>query len=155
MAKIYHVIQIKLKSVSSRKCPYDHRVINKAYSSAITVTNIYQRFTYKMAAKINRHRYGTKLSLSPYNWCSFLQTRHPSGQWSPWHSHVKTKGNSKTLTKRQLGKITHWNLIFLLYYTSLWKNSQATMYCMFQAFKISTMIFCNNFRLRPCQLTKT
>jgi len=27
----------------------------------ITVTNISKSFTYKMAAKINRHRYGTKL----------------------------------------------------------------------------------------------
>ena len=105
MAKIYHVIQIKLKSVSSRKCPYDHRDINKAYSSAITVTNIYQRFTYKMAAKINRHRYGTKLSLSPYNWCSFLQSRHPSGQWSPWHFLMsRLKGTQKHWPKDSLGK---------------------------------------------------
>jgi len=34
---------------------------NKAYLSAITVTNISESFTYKMAAKINWHRYGTKL----------------------------------------------------------------------------------------------
>jgi len=35
---------------------------NKAYLSAITVTNISQSFfTYKMPAKINWHRYGTKL----------------------------------------------------------------------------------------------
>ena len=34
----------------------------------ITVTNIYQSFTYKMAAKINWHRYGTKLHCHPmYN----------------------------------------------------------------------------------------
>ena len=33
----------------------------RAYLSTITVTNIYQSFTYKMAAKINWHRYGTKL----------------------------------------------------------------------------------------------
>ena len=34
---------------------------NKAYLSAITVTNIFQSFTYKMAAEIDWHRYGTKL----------------------------------------------------------------------------------------------
>jgi len=34
---------------------------NKANLSAITVTNISQSFTYKMAAKNNWHRYGTKL----------------------------------------------------------------------------------------------
>jgi len=28
---------------------------NKAYLSAVTVTNIYESFTYKMAAKINWH----------------------------------------------------------------------------------------------------
>jgi len=47
MAKIYRVIQIKLT--------------NEAYLSAITMTNIYKSFTYKMAAKLNWHRYGTKL----------------------------------------------------------------------------------------------
>ena len=49
----------KTESVSLRKCPYDHRLINKAYLSAATVTNISQSFTYKMAANISRHRYGT------------------------------------------------------------------------------------------------
>ena len=40
---------------------------NEAYLSAITVTNISQTFTYKMAAKINWHRYGTIItSLSSY-----------------------------------------------------------------------------------------
>ena len=34
---------------------------NKAYLSADTLTSISQSFTYKMAAKINWHRYGTKL----------------------------------------------------------------------------------------------
>ena len=33
----------------------------KACLSTITVTNIYQSFTYKMASKINWHRYETKL----------------------------------------------------------------------------------------------
>jgi len=51
----------KIESVSLRKCPYDHWVTNKAYLSAITVTNIYQSSIYKMEAKIRWHRYGTKL----------------------------------------------------------------------------------------------
>ena len=51
----------KIESVSFRKCPYDHSLTNKAHLSAITVTNIYQSFTYKTAAKINWHRYETKL----------------------------------------------------------------------------------------------
>jgi len=46
---------------------------NKAYLSAITVTNISKSFTYKMAAKISSHRYGTKLSLSP--WRSYRDLR--------------------------------------------------------------------------------
>jgi len=59
MAKICRVIQIKLNQFYSlRKYPYDHRLTNKAYLSAITVTNISQSFTYKMAAKI--------MSVSPY-----------------------------------------------------------------------------------------
>ena len=39
----------------------------KAYLSATTVRKISKSFTYKMAAKINWHRYGTIItSLSPY-----------------------------------------------------------------------------------------
>ena len=34
---------------------------NKAYLSDITVTNISESFTHKMAAKTSWHRYGTKL----------------------------------------------------------------------------------------------
>jgi len=34
---------------------------DKAYLSAVTVTNISRSFTHKMAAKINWHRYGTRL----------------------------------------------------------------------------------------------
>ena len=53
----------KIESVSLTKCQYDHWLTNKAYLSAITVTDItlLRVFTYKMAAKINRHRCGTKL----------------------------------------------------------------------------------------------
>ena len=36
-------------------------MITDAYLSAITVTNVYQSCTYKMAAKIKWHRYETKL----------------------------------------------------------------------------------------------
>ena len=49
------------ESVTLRKCPHDHRLTNKAYSSDITVTNVSYSITYKMAAEINWHRYCTKL----------------------------------------------------------------------------------------------
>jgi len=51
----------KIESISLIKCPRDQWLTNETYLSAITVTNIYQSFTYKMTAKINWHRYGTKL----------------------------------------------------------------------------------------------
>jgi len=51
----------KIESVGLRKCPYDQWLTNKAYLSTTTVANISQSFTYKMAAKVNWHRYGTKL----------------------------------------------------------------------------------------------
>jgi len=41
----------KIESISLRKCLYDHRLINKAYLRAITVTNFVGVFTYKMAIK--------------------------------------------------------------------------------------------------------
>ena len=47
MATIYRVIQIKLNHLSLRKYPHDHGLTNKAYLSAITVTNISQSLTYK------------------------------------------------------------------------------------------------------------
>jgi len=34
----------KIESVSLRKCPYDHGLTNKAFLSAITVTNISHNF---------------------------------------------------------------------------------------------------------------
>ena len=49
----------KIESRDLRQCPYDHA--KKAYLSGITVRNIYESFTHKMAAKANWHRYGTKL----------------------------------------------------------------------------------------------
>jgi len=33
-----------MESVALRKCPYDHRLTNKAYLSAVTVTNIFRSF---------------------------------------------------------------------------------------------------------------
>ena len=51
----------KLESVSLRKCPHDHWHTTKAHLSALTVASICRSFTYKMAAKTGRHRYGTKL----------------------------------------------------------------------------------------------
>ena len=44
MLKIYRVVQTKIESVGLRKCPCDHWLTNKAYLSAITVTNIAQSF---------------------------------------------------------------------------------------------------------------
>jgi len=44
-----------VESVCLRKCPYDDWFTNKGYLIAITVTNIYESFTCKMAAKINWH----------------------------------------------------------------------------------------------------
>jgi len=59
MAKVYSVNLIKSNQLVYKNCPYDHWLTNKAYLSAITATNISQSFTYKMAAKINWHRYVT------------------------------------------------------------------------------------------------
>ena len=50
----------KIVSVSLRKWPHAHGFTNKAYLSAIKATNISKSFTYKMAPKLNLHRYGTK-----------------------------------------------------------------------------------------------
>ena len=51
----------KIVSVYENVRIYDHWLTNKAYLSAITVTNIFRSFTYKMAAKTGWHRYETKL----------------------------------------------------------------------------------------------
>jgi len=51
----------KIESFGLRERPYDHRLINNAYLSAVTLTNISQSFTYEMAAQIDWHRNGTKL----------------------------------------------------------------------------------------------
>jgi len=55
MAKIYRVIQIK-----SNRLVYENiRMIADLPTKRITVTNIYQNFAYKIAAKIDWRRYGT------------------------------------------------------------------------------------------------
>jgi len=52
MAKIYRACYSdKTESVSLSKCPCDHRLNNKAYLSAITVTNISQSFDLKDGGK--------------------------------------------------------------------------------------------------------
>ena len=50
----------KIESSGLRQCHCD-QLTNKAYLSGITVRNIYESFTHKMAAKASWHRYGTKL----------------------------------------------------------------------------------------------
>ena len=53
---------------------YDHYLVNKVYSSGITVTNIYESFTHKMATKTSWHRYGTKLRhCHPMYFWNFVQ----------------------------------------------------------------------------------
>jgi len=51
----------KIESSDLRQCLHDHYLTNKAYLRGITVRNIYESFTHKMAAKASWHRYGTKL----------------------------------------------------------------------------------------------
>jgi len=45
----------KIESSDLRQCPYDHYLANQAYLSGITVRNIYESFTPKMAAKASWH----------------------------------------------------------------------------------------------------
>jgi len=51
----------KIVSFSLRKYPCDHWLTDKAYLSARKWHTFLRVFIYKMAAKINWHRYGTKL----------------------------------------------------------------------------------------------
>ena len=60
-AKICGVIRGKIEPVRLRKCLYDYQLTGKAYLSDVTVTNIYESFAHRMAAKTSRHRYGKKL----------------------------------------------------------------------------------------------
>ena len=45
-----------IQSVGLEKCLYNHYLANKAYFSAITVKNIYESITHKMATKASWHR---------------------------------------------------------------------------------------------------
>ena len=65
-AKIYRVYLNKIWSVGLWKCLYDHCLANKAYFSAITVKNIYESFTHKMAAKASWHRNYVTVTLCIY-----------------------------------------------------------------------------------------
>jgi len=69
----------KLEPVSLRKCPRDHWLANKAHLGATTATSISQSFTYKMAAKINRHRYGARIRHC-YPMYNFRHTFVPYGE---------------------------------------------------------------------------
>jgi len=51
---------INVESTDLRQFRQDRKLTNKAYLSDITVRNIYESFTHKMAAKTNWHRCGTK-----------------------------------------------------------------------------------------------
>jgi len=74
MAKIYRVIQIELNQlISFRKCPHERRLTNKAYLSAVIVTNIYQSLSYKIARiwnknYVNCHPMYWQLAHSYYYW---------------------------------------------------------------------------------------
>ena len=52
-----------IRSVGLWKCLYDHYLAKKAYFSDITVANIYESFTHKMAAKASWHRYYVTVTL--------------------------------------------------------------------------------------------
>ena len=87
----------------------------KCYLSTITVTNTSQSFTYKMAAKINRHRYETIItSLSP---CVYLidsnatddceiKDRHCSEGKTDGNIYVFTHHNA-TITSQTLEHVTN------------------------------------------------
>ena len=71
--RFFCVIQIKLNQLRLENA---HMIINltkKAYLNDITVTNLSQSFTYKMAAKTSWNRYG--MSLSPYVYRCFVCKR--------------------------------------------------------------------------------
>ena len=51
----------KIESVNYENVHMITSFTNKAYLSVITVTSIFQSFTYEMAAKTSWHRYRTKL----------------------------------------------------------------------------------------------
>jgi len=57
----------KIESTDLRLYPYDHYLTNKAYLSDITVRNIYESFTHKMAGENQLAQIWNEItSLSPY-----------------------------------------------------------------------------------------
>jgi len=57
----------KIESTDLRQYPYDHYLTNKAYLSDITVRNIYESFTHKMAGENQLAQIWNEItSLSPY-----------------------------------------------------------------------------------------
>jgi len=76
----------KIESVSLRKSARDRWLTNRAYSSAITQWQTFLRvFTYKMAAKISRHRRVTVTLCLHTAWhtetcrCAITQTKWSNG----------------------------------------------------------------------------
>ena len=59
MAKIYRVIQMNW--ISLTKSPHDHWPTNKVFLALSQWQTFLRAFAYKMAAKINWHRYAPKL----------------------------------------------------------------------------------------------
>ena len=57
-----------IQSVGLWKCLYDHLLANKAYFSAITVKNIYESFTHKMATNASWHRHYATVTLCITRW---------------------------------------------------------------------------------------
>ena len=89
----------KIESVSLRKCPHDHRLTNKAYLSAITVTSV---------SPTSWHTYGKK-----------LRHCHPTYQWHDaiWQwtklaeNRLNLLQNNRKLTTNLIitrGKVLSW-----------------------------------------------
>jgi len=75
----------KTESVSLRKSARDRWLTNRAYSSAITQWQTFLRvFTYKMAAKINRHR---RVTVTLYAYiCHMIIALYKSTFTIPYHT---------------------------------------------------------------------
>ena len=99
----FRVIQIKLNQFL-RECPYDHWVTNKAYFSAITVTNISQSFTYKT----QRWQWVTLFDPWP-TWPLSQLTRDPLTRWP---TVISDKTAPKTGWHRYETKLRHCHPMF-------------------------------------------
>jgi len=97
----------KIESIVLRQCPYDHWLTNKAYLSGITVRNIYESFTHKMAEKTSWHRYGRKLRYChPVYMPSVLL---PSVLWRCWLGGRKGIRPVKKLSCGVLAWLSVWS----------------------------------------------